>query len=281
MTIEEMQEWYEKKFRFKSRSLKYKVASLVIGIGLVFFLTSNILFNKEVKNFSTPLGENIILNEYKINLFNRVYNKESGLLRLDFSINNDTNNSSNDNQNNLNFELIEKSDIDKALPIKVEKVNDEDYVLYCNLKKWSAVALKIINKNPIDDYSNSIKIYSDIKDIPINNELKEQDLYTLKIEFVDRDIAEVEKEITEKDNEITLKNEKIKSLEEKINKINEEIKYQVEEEKEKSNNEINISNQEIEKLKVDINNLNNEKETLKNKIEKLNEKKKDIENSMR
>lgn len=276
MTLEEMQEKFEKLTRFRNRNFKYKIASLIMAIGLVFFLSSNALFDNSKSKFNTPINKVLILNDDNIALTKREYNPNSGLLRLDLNIKNDSPNSLDGGDNNLKFDLIEKSNTTESLPIKVISTTENKYVIYANLKEWSAVALKISEKDNTGS-EQYIKIYSDKKETPVNEYMQEENQLQLNIESVDYEINSINDEINQIDNNINSKNNEINTLENNINKLNEDKKYQTDNEKIKTDSDITSAKQNIETIKTDIDNLNKNKDELKARIDKLNEKKSDLE----
>ena len=141
------------KYKFqKNGAITYYLISGVIVIILIFFLSSNALFNREANLISSDL------NSINVDVTNREYNPENHLIQFNLKIDNlDINTDSN-----LSVELREKNNPNEIIPTKLVKVSDQDYIIYATLpeKKWSAVSLTFINKNNKTNEIKKVKFYS-------------------------------------------------------------------------------------------------------------------------
>lgn len=272
------------KFQEKLKEIKYKVekhgsmSSYIIcgfiALGLVFFLSSNILFNKEIQLISTPLNKKIELNGMQLSLTSREFNPENNLIQFNVKIKNFI----PTDEKSLSVELREKSNPKKLIETKLVKVSNEDYIVYSKLpKNWSAVSLTFIeNGVNIDSSKNKIKFYSDSRNITVDNTLKEKNKEGLTVELVENDIQKIKEEIKNKDNEIANKNKDIENLNSQISTLEKEKEYQTETEITETDSKINSFKTEIENKNKEITTLNNTKNELNKKIEKLNKKKSDL-----
>lgn len=274
----------KEKLQKKLEEIKYKmeqhgaignyIACGIITLGLVFFLSSNLLLNKEVQLISTPLNKVLNLNDMELSVTNREFNPENNLIQFNIKIKNFI----PTDEKTLSVELREKKNPKELIETNLVKVSNEDYIVYANLpKNWSAVSLTFIENNAENDNSkNQIKVYSDSRDITINNTLREKNKEGLTVELVENDIEKIKEEIKNKENEIANKNKEIENFNAQIGTLEKEKEYQTETEITETDSKINTLKTDIENKKKEIENLKNNINELNQKIEKLNKKKSDL-----
>lgn len=274
----------KEKLQKKLEEIKYKmdkhssmgnyIVCGFIAIGIVFFLSSNLLLNKEVQLISTPLNKVLTLNNAELEVTSREFNPQNNLIQFNVNIKNFI----PTEDNTLSVELREKSNPKELIETKLVKVSNEDYIVYSKLpKNWSAVSLTFIETGSnIDSSKNKIKFYSDSRDITINNTLREKNKDGLTVELVDNDIEKIKEKIKNKENEIANKNKEIENLNSQISTLEKEKEYLTETEITETDSKINSFKTEIENKNKEIENLNNTKNELNQKIEKLNKKKADL-----
>lgn len=278
MSIENIKERIEKlkkkNRRFKSQSTKYYLITLVMIVGLGFFLSSNYLFNKNFINVkSTELNQNISLENLTFDLVSRKYNKDTGLFQAILYVSNDELNS------NISLSVKVKVDTDpqKVIQSNIIKVDDNYYIVTTNLKEnWNTVAL-VVSENTGNNDKKNISIYSNKNDITIDNNLKEENLNGYNIEVTNIEIQNINDKIKSINQEIDSKNKSINNLLEDNNKQKDNEKYQTEEEIKDTEGKIVQNNNVIENTKKDIDNLSKSLEEQQKRIEKLQEKKADLE----
>ena len=259
----------KKKFD-KNKSIPYYFLTSICIIGVLFFLSSNILFNKEMSLMSTEINKEMNLNSLVVTLKDRQYNSENGLVQFTIKIKNQSLNEKAD----LDFEIREKNNPTEIIPGKVTKVTNSDYIITTKVdKKWDALSLTVIDKNVTGSY---IKIYSDIRDININNELKEKGVNEYTVEVIENEIKDIQQEIEEINTLISTKNSKISTLEENITNLEADKKYQTESEIEATENTIKSNQASIEQLKNEIKIESEKCKEYEEKIKKLEEKKKNF-----
>lgn len=279
MSIENIKERIEKlknkNRRFKSQSTKYYLITLVMIVGLGFFLSSNYLFNKNFINVkSTELNQNISLENVTFDLVSRKYNKDTGLFQAILYVSND--------ELNSNIALSVKVKVDtnpqKIIPSNLIKVDDNYDIVTTNLKEnWNTVAL-VVSENTENNEKKDISIYSNKNDITTDNNLKEENLNGYNIEVIDIEIQNINDKIKYINQEIDTKNKSINNILEDNNKQKDNEKYQTEEEIKDTESKIVQNNNVIENTKKDIENLSKSLEEQQKRIEKLQEKKADLEN---
>lgn len=276
MNKEKLKENLEKiKYKIeKHGSVSNYIACGIITLGLVFFLSSNLLLNKEVQLISTPLNKVLNLNDIELSVTSREFNPENNLIQFNVKIKNFI----PTDEKTLSVELREKKNPQELIETNLVKVSNEDYIVYAKLpKNWSAVSLTFTeNDKEINSSKNKIKVYSDSRDITINNTLREKNKEGLTVELVENDIEKIKEEIKNKENEITHKNKEIENFNAQISTLEKEKEYQTETEITETDSKINTLKTDIENKKKEIENLKNNINELNQKIEKLNKKKSDL-----
>ncbi|EOU2005920.1 hypothetical protein C4D29_06170 [Clostridium perfringens] len=265
-----------KKFkRSKNQSIIYYCATLIIIFGIVFFLTSNRLFNQDFFVKSTTLNKEILFENNNIKVLDREYNPSTGVFEMFLNIKN-----SNPNIDKpINVSLREKNHLEDKMKCELIKVGINDYVIYSKLPTdWSAVSISITSSDKENSLGDTLKIYSDRKDTKENINLKDEDINGYKIKFVDIEIENLNNEILELDKLIEEKNTTESNLKRVNSELEEDKKYQTENEKQESENKINANKNTIDKLNREKEGLNKDKKELQNKIINLNNKKNDLKN---
>ena len=156
------------KYKFqKNGAITYYLISGVIVIILIFFLSSNALFNREANLISSALNKPFLVDSINVDVTNREYNPENHLIQFSLKIDNlDINTNSN-----LSVELREKNNPNEIIPTKLVKVSDQDYIIYATLYarhptsyRWIMQELKINSYNTIWSAAHKIKAVSQRKD---------------------------------------------------------------------------------------------------------------------
>lgn len=264
-----------KKFRrSKNQSFIYFGATSIIILGMVFFLTSNRVFNQDFFVKSTVLNQEILFENNNIKILDREYNPNTGVFEMFLNIKN-----SNPNIDKpINISLKEKNHLDENISCELIKVGIDEYVIYSELPlDWSAVSISVTSSDEKNSLSEVLKIYSDRKDIKENNNLKNENVNGYKVKFIDLEIESLNSNISEIDKLLDEKNTTESNLKKINSELEEDKKYQTENEKQESDSKINSNKSSIEKINKEKEELNNEKKELQKKISKLNQKKNDLE----
>ncbi|MEG1482901.1 MAG: hypothetical protein RSA57_03790 [Cetobacterium sp.] len=255
-----------------NKSSFYCFITFFLFLGFMFFLNSNKIFNKDFDMMSTELNKKAYTTNTNLELKNREFNAMTGLVQFNLKVENKL-----ILEEPIKVELREKSNPSKIIETNLVKLSDEDYVVYGILpKKWSAVSLTVTENNNATTSNNSIKFYSDMRDIKINNELVEMDKDSLNASVITNEISSLNEEINKTIALIADKIKSIKSFEEKVKTLEEDKKYQIDSEKIKSDSEIQNVKTSIETLRSEIKKLDEKKMEREKKIVKLEEKKSDI-----
>ncbi|MCX0355557.1 hypothetical protein LI064_13630 [Clostridium perfringens] len=276
--ILEFQKNVESKFkkfrRSKNQSFIYFGATSIIILGMVFFLTSNRIFNQDFFVKSTVLNQEILFENNNIKVLDREYNPNTGVFEMFLNIKN-----SNPNIDKpINISLKEKNHLDENISCELIKVGIDEYVIYSELPlDWSAVSISVTSSDEKNSLSEVLKIYSDRKDTKENNNLKNENVNGYKVKFIDLEIESLNSNISEIDKLLDEKNTTESNLKKINSELEEDKKYQTENEKQESDSKINSNKSSIEKINKEKEELNNEKKELQNKISKLNQKKNDLE----
>jgi hypothetical protein len=253
----------------KNRSIPYYFLASICIIGVLFFLSSNVLFNKEMSLMSTEINKDIPLNSVVITLKDRQYNNENGLVQFTIKVKNQSLNE----KVNLDFEIREKTNPTEVIPSKVIKVTNSDYVITTKLGvKWEALSLTILDKNMNGESKGNVKLYSDIRDININNELKEKGINEYTVEVIENEIKDIQKEIEEINTTISTKNSKINLFKENITTLESDKKYQTSSELEATENTMKSNQSSIVQLESEIKIESEKCKEYEEKIKKLEEK---------
>lgn len=264
-----------KKFRrSKNQSFIYFGATSIIILGMVFFLTSNRIFNQDFFVKSTVLNQEILFENNNIKVLDREYNPNTGVFEMFLNIKN-----SNPNIDKpINISLKEKNHLDENISCELIKVGIDEYVIYSELPlDWSAVSISVTSSDEKNSLSEVLKIYSDRKDTKENNNLKNENVNGYKVKFIDLEIESLNSNISEIDKLLDEKNTTESNLKKINSELEEDKKYQTENEKQESDNKINSNKSSIDKINKEKEELNKEKKELQNKIIKLNQKKNDLE----
>lgn len=257
----------------KNKSLRLKGISVTLIIVLMFFLSSNLLLNKEFNVKSTEINKQQVFNNIQIELLNREYNANTGLVEQLVKIKN----LDLGNNIDLSFSAIEKHDLAKVLKVDSIKISDDKYVFYTKVPlNWSALCLKITNKNSQNGY---VKIYSSSGDTKVNNDLVIKDEIDCKIKFVDLDIEQLKKLITDLNSKIEKNNANISTIEGNVSSIEADKKYMTDEESKDGNAKIAASKTTIKTLESENLKMKNEIKEYNKRIENLEKKKIDLKNS--
>ncbi|MBC1604481.1 hypothetical protein HCJ39_07120 [Listeria rocourtiae] len=255
-------ELIQAKFKRK-QSIYYRLSSLFIVLGFVFFLFSQPILGGEEVVKSTPLGEKMELEDMHISMYHRQVNASGDMAQFDFviALNMDT-----EDVKKLSFTVQEKNNQGVNLPAKMIKGDANFYVLLVKdiPTDWSVMQIRI-NEAAIDDGDEAVFLMAR-NDMKKSTTVAWKSTRDVEIEAVDYRIALVEKEIKqlEKDGQKERKN--IAKLETEIQEKEAGKRYEIAE-------DIVITDAEIGKLQTDIDNAKQGIETLKAKIKEQEERK--------
>lgn len=254
----------------KNKTLPYYFLTSICIIGVLFFLSSNFIFNKELSLISTELNKEIYFNNIGFELKDREYNPENGLVQFILKVKNPNIN----NKTGISVELREKTKPTEIIPSILMKITNSDYIIYTNIAyKWEAISLTIKTNDEIESNSSGLKLYSGIRDININNNLEERNRNEYTVEIINNEVKDINTEIEKLNKIIEDKNIAINTLIENIVTIESEMKYQTKSEVEVSKSIIQSNQGNIESCKVKIENINKNIKELEEKINKLELKK--------
>ncbi|MBY0756290.1 hypothetical protein K5V21_12615 [Clostridium sardiniense] len=261
----------------KNQSFFYYGATLIIILGMVFFLTSNRFFNRDFLVESTALNEENYIGDISLKVLDREYNTSTGVFEMLLNVDN----SNLLNENPIEISILEKEHLKEKIESKLIKVSDEEYVVYARLPvDWSAVSVRVglTEENNLEDNKREIlKIYADRKDTKENNNLKAENESGYKIKFIDLQINNLNENIKKINSELDNKKKLIMNILEDNEKQKENEKYQTEEEIKETESKINQNNTIIDTTKIEIEELIKSLEENKNRIKKLEEKKNDLQ----
>lgn len=248
-------------FNKKNITTRYYIFISIFIIGLAFFLNSNKILNKNYDVITTELNTPMTYGNLVVKITDREFNEDTKLAKFTLKIIDKS-----VDETVLKTELVEKNNVTKLIPTELIKVTKENYVVYAILpKEWTAVSLKIKEDREGNSNNNSIKIYSDFRDISINNSLEKKDEYNLKLESIDQEIAETKDKIAEVNNSILEKKSKIDKDRYKLGDLEKEKEYQTEA-------EIMTTNSTMEGINTSIKNMNSEVEKLEKQLNEYNDK---------
>lgn len=273
MTREEIQEKVDiiKRKIEKNKTVPYYFLTSIFVIGVLFFLSSNLIFNKELSLITTGINEEMNLNNTTFYIKDRKYNPNNGLVQFTIKLKDNILNSNLD----LDFTVREKNDPTEIIPCEVAQITYSDYIVTTVVSgKWEALSLTVKEKNEVDD-KKYIKFYSDIRDIKIEDNLKKKSRNEYTIEVIDNEINDIKSRIEEINQTISDKKSELEDLNSKINSLEDEKKYQTENEVESTESLISSMETTIVNLENEIRKNENNIKELEEKINKLGEKKKE------
>lgn len=268
--LEELQYIIKRNSRFK-----YMAFTIIFSGGLLFFLSSNMLFNSTSSDMSTLLNNPLSYDTINISLQDRGWNSTNGFIKFNVKV----------EDKNINrdlkprFELKSKADPGALIPVTAIKVTDNEYVVIAtHNKRWSYLSLQVY----LDDINNKenegigpFKLYSNIVDVYKDDSLVKKSNKEYYIEIVDRDILGIEAQIAEHENIIKENKLAIETIVDKNNKLEEEKKYQIDTELTNTESTINSNISAINSLESKNNELGQLISKLEEKISKLEIKKSD------
>lgn len=259
----------------RNSRFRYMAFTIIFSGGLLFFLSSNMLFNRTSNDISTELSVPLSYDTINISLQSREYNSTNGFIKFNVKV----------EDKNINrelkprFELRSKADPGTLIPLTSIKVTDNEYVVITtHNKKWSYLSLQVYLED-INDKDNEdigpFKLYSNIKDFVSDNLLVQKSEKEYYVEIVDREILEVENQIIEYENQIENNKLVIQNIIDKNKKLEEEKKYQIDTELANTESIINSNISAINSLESNNNELTQLIIKSKEKISKLEIKKAD------
>lgn len=255
----------------KNKTVPYYFLSLIFVIGTLFFLSSNLFFNKELNLITTEINQEMYLNNIAFSIKDRKYNPNNGLVQFTIKLKDNNLNTNLD----LDFTIREKNNPTEIIPCEVVQITYSDYIVTTEISgKWDALSLTIKEKEEEND-NKYVKFYSDVRDIKIDDTLKKKNRNEYTIEVIDNEINDIKSKIEELSLDIDDKKLKIEDINNKINLLEEDKKYQTESEIEATENTISSSQTSIGSLENEIRKNENSIKELEEKINKLEEKKKD------
>ena len=259
----------------RNSRFRYMAFTIIFSGGLLFFLSSNMLFNRTSNDISTELSVPLSYDTINISLQSREYNSTNGFIKFNVKV----------EDKNINrelkprFELRSKADPGTLIPLTSIKVTDNEYVVITtHNKKWSYLSLQVYLED-INDKDNEdigpFKLYSNIKDFVSDNLLVQKSEKEYYVEIVDREILEVENQIIEYENQIENNKLVIQNIIDKNKKLEEEKKYQIDTELANTESIINSNISAINSLESNNNELTQLIIKSREKISKLEIKKAD------
>ena len=213
-------------------------------------------------------------NNIVVTLQDRQYNNENGLVQFTIKVKNQSLNE----KVNLDFEVREKTNPTQIIPSKVTKITNSDYIITTKVaRKWEALSLTVLDKNTDGESKGSVKLYSDVRDININTDLKEKGINEYTVEVIENEIKDIQKEIEEINTVISDKNSKINLFKENITTLENDKEYQTESELEATENTIKSNQSSIIQLESEIKIESEKCKEYEEKIKKLEEKMKNYQ----
>lgn len=259
----------------RNSRFKYMAFTIIFSGGLLFFLSSNMLFNSTSSDISTELNSPLSYDTINISLQDREYNSTNGFIKFNIKV----------EDKNINkdlkprFELRSKADPGALIPLTAIKVTDNEYVVITtHNKKWSYLSLQVYlddSNNKENEAVGPFKFYSNIEDVEKDDSLVQKSDKEYYVEIVDREISDIESQISEYKNLIDENKLAIETILDKNKKLEEEKKYQIDTELQTTESTINSNISAINSLESKNNELAQLISKLEEKISKLEIKKYD------
>ncbi|MGL5378620.1 hypothetical protein [Clostridium sp.] len=259
----------------RNSRFKYMAFTIIFSGGLLFFLSSNMLFNSTSSDISTVLNTPLSYDTINISLQDREYNSTNGFIKFNVKV----------EDKNINrdlkprFELRSKADPGALIPVTAIKVTDNEYVVITtHNKRWSYLSLQVYLDDPNNEENEAVgpfKFYSNIEDVNSDNSLVQKSDKEYYVEIVDREISGIETQISEYENLIQENKLAIETIIDKNKKLEEEKKYQIDTELANTESTINSNISAINSLESKNNELAQLISRSEEKISKLEIKKSD------
>lgn len=258
----------------RNSRVKYISFTFIFLGGLIFFLSSNMLFSKTSNDVSTLIGEIIKSDPISVTLKDREYNPTTGFIKFVVNIEN-----TNKNNNYVpSFELRSKDNPNELIPVEAHKIIDNKYVIYTTYnKKWSYLSLGVnmTSDSDVNEIIGPFKMYSTLVDTELNEGLVQKSNKDYYIELVDNEINDIEKEIDTLKEIIKNNLGKVENIKNENIKLEEDKKYQIETEVASTNSEISSNNSMSDRFIAENKEADTKIKNLEEKICKLEIKKSD------
>jgi len=260
------------------KSRKYLLLLSFSFLIIIFFLTSKILLWDDSKILSTPIGSEQQLSTQNLKLIRWEYNPEKTLMEIEIA----SKKASHNIEKELEYFSKEKMNPSILLPTQVVSQFENTTIIQIENVPldFKAVALTIAEKleeteGQTDKKNHEIsewKIYSDYREIKINNQINQKGDYQYKLEHIQNEIEQQKLEIKNIDKSIQLKLNEIQQFNIDIELLEKSKEYQTEHEKKQTDMDIQQKNYLIKstnEVKIDLEMVLKE---ANEKLNKLNEK---------
>lgn len=274
----------DKAYRKTKATTLYMTALIVFFLTTITVMASPLIFGKDYDYQTVKLNspENVV-QSLAMTVTSMELNEETGLFKIVFNYEDDTNQKS---LSNLNFDyklnFINNKGKSEAKQ-KVIKVDDGYAVVYYeNLPEdFGVISVNIIPTylHPELESSNDLidkdmKFYAVEKEIKKNNNLKVSTEKELKLENFDFQKKKTEQQIADEYEKITTAKTGISMTKKDIDKLEVEIDFQTSEEQLATQTEINSLKTNIETKEYEIKESESRIKELDKKVEKIKENKK-------
>ncbi|MGL5087077.1 MAG: hypothetical protein ACRC68_15415 [Clostridium sp.] len=258
----------------RNSKVKYISFTFIFLGGLIFFLSSNMIFSKTSNDVSTVIGTPITSDPFTVTLKDREYNPTTGFIKFFINIDN-----TKKNTNYLpSFELRSKDNPNELIPVVAHQIVDNKYVVYTTYKKkWSYLSLgvNLTNDSDINEIIGPFKMYSTLADMELNEGLVQKSNKDYYVEIVDSEINDIKVEIDNLNENIKNNLGKVENIKNENVKLEEDKKYQIESEVANTNSEISSNISMTDKFITENNESDIKIKNLEEKISKLEIKKTD------
>ncbi|MGL5084399.1 MAG: hypothetical protein ACRC68_01535 [Clostridium sp.] len=259
----------------RNSKVKYISFTFIFLGGLIFFLSSNMLFNNTSTNdVSTLIGTPISNGQISVTLKDRAYNPMSGFIKFFVDIEN-----TNKNKKYApSFELRSKDNPNELIPVVAHQIVDDKYVIYTTYnKKWSYLSLgvNLTNESDVDEIIGPFKMYSTLADTELNEILVQKSNKDYYAELVDSEIKDIKLEIDNLNETIKNNLEKVENVKNENIKLEDDKKYQIDSEVSSTDSDISSNTSMADRLIAENKEADIKIKNLEEKISKLEIKKTD------
>lgn len=259
----------------RHKRLQYLITCFSFGLAFIIVLTLGLTHRYDTNQKITKLYQKIDLSSNEMILTKRIYNPENHLYRLDFYIQSEGGENT-DNRflaDKLTVNNVSPKDPTKKLPTTLIRVTPQYYVMYVKDVPTEMMRTQLNYTPSFTDSNNEemtedVKFYSSSEDTSIQKHLREnKNKNELEADSLDYQVYVLNQQKEKANKQINDKKETVTSLEKEIKSINKELEFEIGEEKEDS----------LERLENMKNNISDAKAVIKNEEQKLKEVNQQIE----
>lgn len=222
-----------------NKSKWYLIGTTILGLGMVYFLTTNVFIEEELEVFASPIGEEISTSgQQDIEILEWLYDENEATMQVILD-----RNDMRFEVNQLDIQAVQRStmrpvdatilyELEAYLVVEINQVEP-------NFEQISLQLYDLVTSEEGEEKrSGIVNLYTDYREVE-RKKIEEKDESQLFVYLMDTLIEGAENQINDHRKVIQDTNELIVEVEEDIQLLEDERQYQTEEERVRTNNQVN------------------------------------------